>query len=171
MKKHILIGILAGFALIGAGCTRSNESQPSAPTAEAPAPSSPTPTAQAPELPVVLEVSPEPTAPPEAPMKKSVSAIPTTPPQPTMVLMVPGGFSPSLLTVKAGEKVTFVNRDSVPRWPASGMHPSHQICPGFDALAPVPPAGTYAFTFTEPKTCPMHDHLSPSLRGSITVTE
>lgn len=84
------------------------------------------------------------------------------------------GVSPQNLTIKAGDTVRFTNNDSVLHWPASGVHPSHQICSGFDALRSLEQGGTYSFTFEEPKECPFHDHLNPgssNLKGKITVTE
>lgn len=85
------------------------------------------------------------------------------------IKMLVGGFEPSSLTIPLGTKVHFVNNDSVPHWPASGVHPTHQICPGFDSLRLVQPGEEYSFTFTQKKTCPMHDHLNPALRGSVEV--
>ena len=32
-------------------------------------------------------------------------------------------------------------------------------------------SGSNSDTFTAAKECPMHDHLIPSLRGKVTVTE
>lgn len=88
------------------------------------------------------------------------------------IVMTSQGFSPSSLTIAVGTTVQFVNKDpDAPHWPASGVHPTHQICPGFDSLRPIEPEGSYRFTFTEAKTCPMHDHLNPSLRGTVVVTE
>lgn len=101
----------------------------------------------------------------------------TTPPPATVqgetyqVVMDSSGFSPANLTIEVGDTVTFVNRDTRSRWPASGLHPTHLLCPGFDALEPLAKGKTYAFTFREAKECPMHDHLIPSIRGKITVTE
>lgn len=83
--------------------------------------------------------------------------------------ITPGGFAPAALKIKAGAKVNFINRDSAPHWPASGTHPTHEICPGFDALKGLAKDEVYSFTFTEVKTCPVHDHLNPSLTGSIQV--
>lgn len=82
------------------------------------------------------------------------------------------GFLPQKLTVKIGDTVTFVNKSSSAIWPAAGPHPSHAICPGFDALSAVTPNNTYAHTFTKATTCPFHDHLHASQsesRGEITV--
>ena len=83
--------------------------------------------------------------------------------------MTAAGFAPSNITIKKGEKVEFINRDSKPRWPASGMHPSHLVCRGFDALKAIAPGETYSFSFNEAKACPMHDHLMPNFFGKITV--
>ena len=86
-----------------------------------------------------------------------------------LVEMNASGFSPPAFTIKAWDTVKFVNKDARDRWPASGMHPTHQLCPGFDSLKPMKTGEEYSFTFTEKKECPMHDHLIPSLRGKITV--
>ena len=86
-----------------------------------------------------------------------------------LVRMTDSGFSPSSLAIKTGESVTFVNDSDTLRWPASGMHPTHLICPGFDALRGLAKGETYSFTFNVVKVCPFHDHLNPSLHGSITV--
>ncbi len=87
----------------------------------------------------------------------------------TVVEITASGFSPSSLTLKAGDAVRFVNKDTKNHWPASAVHPTHQCYPGFDALQAVAPGASYLFTFNVAKTCGLHDHLNPSLRGSITV--
>lgn len=79
------------------------------------------------------------------------------------------GFSPSEVRIKAGDTVRFENKDTKKRWPASGVHPTHQICPGFDAIGGINPGESYSFKFTERKTCPMHDHLNPTQFGKIIV--
>lgn len=86
-----------------------------------------------------------------------------------IIEMTASGFSPSQITIPVGKTVKFINNDETERWPASGVHPTHQLCPGFDSLKPIAPGESYTFTFKEAKTCPMHDHLNPSLRGSIIV--
>ena len=42
------------------------------------------------------------------------------------------GYSQPALTVKAGDTVTWVNKDATPHWPASARHPTHQVYPGSD---------------------------------------
>ena len=43
------------------------------------------------------------------------------------------GFEPSTLTINAGDTVKFENKSSDDAWPASNVHPTHQLYPGFDA--------------------------------------
>jgi len=90
-------------------------------------------------------------------------------PKPYKIEMTPAGFSPKELTIKKGDKVEFINRDTVKRWPASGPHPAHTICQGFDSKPGVAVGESYSFTFSEAKTCPFHDHLNPSIFGKIIV--
>lgn len=79
------------------------------------------------------------------------------------------GFSPAEVKIKAGDTVKFINKDTKKRWPASGPHPQHTACPGFDAKPGIDPGESYSRTFTDIKTCPMHDHLSPTQFGKIVV--
>lgn len=113
---------------------------------------------------------PEASNPPSNP-NISPSDVPALAPKNQEVTMTADGFSPVSLTVPSGTTVLFVNKDTVGHWPASGVHPTHQVCPGLDALRIVQPGESYSFKFTDAKTCPIHDHLNPSLKGSITVTQ
>lgn len=110
----------------------------------------------------------------QSPEQPSTGAPNTAANQPTgathSVSMNANGFSPSGLAVKVGDTVVFKNDDSRNRWPASDVHPTHKVCLGLDAFGPVQTARSYAYTFSEAKECPIHDHLIPSLKGKITVT-
>ena len=99
------------------------------------------------------------------------SDVPVLAPKNQEVTMTADGFSPASLTIPSGTTVLFINKDTVGHWPASGVHPTHQVCPGLDALRIVQPGESYSFKFSEAKTCPIHDHLNPSVKGSITVTQ
>ena len=119
----------------------------------------------------------------QAPAPESVSSgTPTATPSPTptpapssivakevTVDITASGFSPAEVRIKAGDTVKFINKDTKKRWPASGPHPQHTTCPGFDAKPGINPGESYSFTFTEVKTCPMHDHLDPTQFGKIIV--
>ncbi len=79
------------------------------------------------------------------------------------------GFHPRVLTVSAGETITFKNARTKFFWPASDFHPTHTLYPSFDAKEPLKSGATYSFTFTEPGVYPFHDHLAAYMFGVIRV--
>lgn len=90
------------------------------------------------------------------------------------IIITDTGLSAPELTIRKGDIVTFVNKSKNLVWPASGPHPTHGLCPGFDALAGLSLYGTYSFTFTKAGTCQFHDHLNAAkteFRGKIMVKE
>lgn len=78
-------------------------------------------------------------------------------------------FTPSTLTIKAGDTVVFRNSSDGNFWPASGPHPQHTLYPEFDAKAEIAPGNIYSFKFLKVGEWPFHDHLHPSAFGRITV--
>lgn len=86
-----------------------------------------------------------------------------------LVHMPTSGFNPETLTVKQGTKVCFQNDDSEARWPASNIHPTHEIYSEFDPKAPVRSGDTWCFTFTKAGIWKFHDHLLPEFVGTINV--
>lgn len=85
--------------------------------------------------------------------------------------MTANGFSPSEISIKVGDTVNFVNTDTEIHWPASAMHPTHLLLPGFEALGGTAAGSTYAYTFTKTGTWGFHDHLHATSWGKIIVTE
>ncbi len=95
------------------------------------------------------------------------------------------GYTPSTITVKVGDTVTFQNNSSRPMWTASDMHPVHSAYPGssvqkcgtaeqstiFDACTGIQPGQSWSFTFAEAGTWGFHNHLGPSDTGEIVVQE
>ena len=79
------------------------------------------------------------------------------------------GFVPDILTVKAGETVTFVNESSSPLWVASALHPTHTLYPEFDNKYAVPKGGSYSFIFTKVGTHPYHNHVLLGKFGKVIV--
>ena len=86
----------------------------------------------------------------------------------TRIIRFNGTFSPEELVIAPGE-VTFVNDVEEAFWPASNVHPTHDVLPAFDARRPLPPGATYAFTFPEGEWR-FHDHLHPEAGGVIRVS-
>jgi len=79
-------------------------------------------------------------------------------------------FSPASLTVKAGDVVFFKNDSSGSFRPASDPHPSHTDYPGFDSKNPVAAGSRFEFKFTKVGTWGYHNHLNPSSKGTVIVT-
>lgn len=92
-------------------------------------------------------------------------------------------FAPQSLTIKAGDTVDFVAKDSAGRWVASNVHSVHREYPGsgiekcgtseedqiFDSCKILASGETFSFTFNEKGTWKYHDHKSSGTRGTIVV--
>lgn len=85
------------------------------------------------------------------------------------VHMTENGFSPNLLTISQGDTVNFINDGTKPLWPASDIHPTHQVFPDFDPKKEIAPGQTWSFQFTKAGSWQMHDHLFPQNLGKIIV--
>ncbi len=102
--------------------------------------------------------------------------------QEATIMLSDKGFTPSSITIKKGDTVTWINNTSGNMWVASAMHPTHtaydgttlqQHCPNtaggaFDECAT---GNTFTFTFDKVGTWKYHNHVDPSKYGSVTVTE
>ncbi|MEK6837097.1 MAG: cupredoxin domain-containing protein, partial [Nanoarchaeota archaeon] len=121
---------------------------------------------------------PVPPAPPQQPQQPAAAAENTN-----TVEITSTGFTPDALTIKAGETVVFVNNDALEHWPASAVHPTHTVYPGsdiskcgsaaaatiFDACKRLDLGDSFNFVFNEKGSWKYHDHLNPSLRGTVVV--
>jgi hypothetical protein len=88
----------------------------------------------------------------------------------TVIVMNEEGFSPREVTVDEHTVINFVNKDSVDRWPASNLHPTHEVYPEFDPRQPITPGNFWMFRPNKPGIWRYHDHLWPHRRGTLTVT-
>ena len=87
------------------------------------------------------------------------------------------GFSPKILTINAGDTVVFANKDANAHWPASAFHPTHAVYPEsggcigskFDSCKGLNEGEMFSFRFDNKGTWRYHDHLDPSLTGTIIV--
>ena len=93
------------------------------------------------------------------------------------------GFNPNKITIADGDSVQFVAKDGGRHWPASAVHPSHQAYPGsdigkckgpeentvFDACKILQEGQVFEFRFTEKGSWQYHDHLHPTLTGTVVV--
>lgn len=81
------------------------------------------------------------------------------------------GFEPESVTVEKGTVVTFQTTRGKHFWPASDLHPTHDIYPAFDPKEPIAPDKTWSFRFDRVGEWKYHDHLAPYYTGEITVVE
>ncbi len=80
------------------------------------------------------------------------------------------GFVPQTLTVPAGTKVTWTNKDSSPHRVASNPYPENNGLPGLDSKdPPIGPNATYSYTFTTSGSFGYHDQYQPTTNGEIVV--
>lgn len=99
------------------------------------------------------------------------------PPEPAIVEITSSGFSPSTVNIKFFGSVKFVNKDTETHWPASDPHPLHTDYPElggcigsfFDACSALAKDEDWRFVFNEKGTWRYHDHLNPSLKGTVVV--
>ncbi len=89
------------------------------------------------------------------------------------------GFSPRELTIKKGDKVVWVNKTERGVWPASAIHPTHEVYPekggciasAFDACRGLKNGESWSFIFNFIGSWKYHDHLNPSMTGVVEVSD
>lgn len=87
-----------------------------------------------------------------------------------IVTLTADGYDPAEFTIPKGTAVTFVSTTGKPHWPASNLHPSHEIYAAFDPLRPVDPDETWTFVFDKEGTWNFHDHMRAYYTGTVIVT-
>ncbi len=79
------------------------------------------------------------------------------------------GFLPKRIDIEPGQRVRFVNESDKSFWPASNIHPTHEIYPEFDAGEPIRPGEVWTFQFEGPGFWRYHNHLGPGDSGLVVV--
>jgi len=81
------------------------------------------------------------------------------------------GFGPKNIEIKQGDIVIFENEGEEDHWPASNIHPTHEIYLELDPKKPIKPGEVWSFTFTRTGAWTLHDHLYPQFTGNIIVVK
>jgi plastocyanin len=76
---------------------------------------------------------------------------------------------PSVLVVKLGTTVKWVNTANVDRRITSTPFPQHNDLPGLDSHQNVGSGGSYSYTFTKKGTFGFIDYLHPAVSGKVIV--
>jgi plastocyanin len=79
------------------------------------------------------------------------------------------GFSPTTITVKVGDSVTWTNNSSSTVQVSSDPHPTHTDFPPLNSVGAIAPGSSKSFTFTKSGTFGYHNHLNPSDKGEVIV--
>jgi plastocyanin len=90
-------------------------------------------------------------------------------PKTVTVTLTDTGYSPKSVTINSGDTVKFVNDSKGRMWTASNPHPAHTDYPGFDEKSGAVNGGSYEFMFEKVGTWGYHNHLNPSLKGTVVV--
>lgn len=85
-----------------------------------------------------------------------------------IVEVASSGFSPKDITIKTGGSVIWQNKDTVDHTVNSVVHPTHLVYPPLN-LGVMKPGESRSLTFPTAGIYKYHDHLNPSLLGSVTV--
>lgn len=85
-----------------------------------------------------------------------------------VVKITSDGFTPKNITISAGDTVTWMNSDTVDHTVNSAPHPTHTAYLPLN-LGVIKPGDKKSLTFPQAGTYKYHDHLNPSLFGSVTV--
>ena len=94
-----------------------------------------------------------------------------------LVEITAAGFNPNTLTINEGDTVVFINKEAKSHWPASAVHPTHNVYPEsggcigskFDSCRGLRQGETFTFRFDSKGSWRYHDHLNPGLTGTIEV--
>jgi plastocyanin len=85
-----------------------------------------------------------------------------------IVTITENGFSPSMLTIKTGESVTWQNKSGVRATVNSDPHPTHTDYEPLN-LGEFSDGESLNLTFDTPGTYSYHNHLNSSQTGTIAV--
>jgi plastocyanin len=101
--------------------------------------------------------------------QQSQQAAPSSSSQNVMVEYSSKGFTPQSITIKEGQTVTWVNKDTDPLQVASNPHPTHTDYPPLNAVGLIQPGQSKSFTFPAAGHYGYHNHLEPSNTGEVIV--
>lgn len=87
----------------------------------------------------------------------------------SVVKISASGFTPKNITIKVGGSVSWENEDNEDHTVNSAPHPTHTLFPILNQVGLIIPEGTKSVKFTTAGIFKYHDHLNPSLNGTVTV--
>ena len=106
------------------------------------------------------------------PVPESVTQTPTASSEASksakIVSITVGGYDPKDITIKMGDTITFENTDTANHTVNSDPHPTHTLYPVLN-IGRIAAGEKKSVMFDVVGKFTFHDHLNPSLTGSVTV--
>jgi plastocyanin len=152
----IAVLIVLGIAIVSVRSSNNSKSKQPATTT----PAQPTPAQTSPVGPAPASGTPAPSPSTPTPNPAATSSVTIT--------YSADGFSPTSATVSSGGTVTVKNTSSGNMQFASDPHPQHTDDPELNAGL-IAAGQSKTFTVTKKGTFGYHDHLNPSMIGTITI--
>lgn len=94
-----------------------------------------------------------------------------TPNADQVVTYTAAGFTPNVLSVPLGTRITFKNATNETMWPEADPYPSRSDYPEFNAGKEYGPGESFVFQFDREGTYGFHDRQHPSQVGTIQITD
>lgn len=110
--------------------------------------------------------STNPQVPKEQTSTEQTSASPSAVMEKNVVTLTANGYEPQTLTVKAGTKVSWVNKSGETATVNSDNHPTHELYP-FLNLGKFEDGGSLSVVVEKPGTYTYHNHLNPDQKGTL----
>lgn len=88
-----------------------------------------------------------------------------------IIAMDETGFAPNVVSIELGQTVCWKNTGSTSHWPASNIHPTHDIYPEFDPKKGITAGEQWCFAFDRPGIWRFHDHLEAQFSGVVNVSK
>jgi plastocyanin len=85
------------------------------------------------------------------------------------IVLTEEGFSPREVRISRNTTVRFSTNRERYFWPASNLHPSHDIYPAFDPGRPLTSEESWEFVFEQPGVWGFHDHVRSYYTGILYV--
>lgn len=85
------------------------------------------------------------------------------------VVLTETGYEPKEITITINDVVEFKTVRGFQHWPASNLHPTHNLYSAFDPQQPIHADESWSFQFTQAGSWEFHDHLNSTYTGTIVV--
>lgn len=87
------------------------------------------------------------------------------------VVRTKSGYEPAELVINQGDTVLFTNESTEFAWPVSDPYPTGEYYPEFNPERSIAPGSSWKFTFTMAGEWGFHDHIKPTIKGTIVVID